>query len=96
MGRKNRREESPELGEIKLTGMRRHEEQSDGDWVVQTITGANATKVYRCPGCDMEIPIGTPHLVTWPDYLSGGDSAIDERRHWHTACWKRRRPSRRR
>lgn len=96
MGRKNRREESPEPGEIKLTGIRRTVTQADGDWFVQTITGANANKVYRCPGCDMEIPIGTAHVVTWPDYLTGSDAAVGERRHWHTPCWNRRRPSGRR
>ena len=96
MGRKNRREESPEPGEIKLTGIRRTVSGPDGDWYVQTITGANANKIYRCPGCDMEIPIGQPHVVTWPDYLSGSDAAVGDRRHWHTACWNRRQPSGRR
>jgi len=94
MGRRNRRESQPEPGEIRLGGMRRSETYADGDWFVQHITGAAATKTYRCPGCDMEITPGSPHIVAWPDYLNGGDSAVDERRHWHTACWKRRAPSR--
>ena len=34
---------------------------------------------------------GTPHVVAWPDtpgLLS--QSAVEERRHWHTSCWQRR------
>jgi hypothetical protein len=31
------------------------------------------------------IPPATPHVVAWPS-----DIGIDERRHWHTACWKAR------
>jgi hypothetical protein len=66
----------------------------DGDWVVRLIPGASSAKSYRCPGCDQEIPAGTPHLVAWPS-LSPGPS---ERRHWHRPCWDRRtqrRPGRR-
>jgi hypothetical protein len=40
-------------------------------------------KVYRCPGCDHLVAIGTPHLVVIPL------DAPDERRHWHTGCWRR-------
>jgi hypothetical protein len=40
-------------------------------------------KVYRCPGCDHEIRQGVSHLVVVPD------DAPDERRHWHTECWRR-------
>jgi hypothetical protein len=66
----------------------------DGDWVVRLVPGAASAKSYRCPGCDQEIPAGTPHLVAWPS-LSPGPS---ERRHWHRPCWDRRvqrRPGRR-
>lgn len=94
VGRRNRREEQPEPSEIRLGGLRRSETFADGDWIVQHITGSATTKTYRCPGCDMEIRPGSPHIVAWPDYLSGGDAAVEERRHWHTACWKRRAPSR--
>ncbi|MGE5288516.1 MAG: hypothetical protein ACM3ML_15220 [Micromonosporaceae bacterium] len=38
----------------------------DGDWVVRPVSGAAAAKTYRCPGCDQEIPPGTPHVVAWP------------------------------
>ncbi|WP_031082877.1 hypothetical protein [Streptomyces sp. NRRL WC-3549] len=53
------------------------------EWSVRLLSGAGATgKRYRCPGCDQEIPSGVPHLVAWPEY--GG---VDDRRHWHKACW---------
>jgi hypothetical protein len=60
------------------------ESWSDGEFVVRTVTGAAATRPYRCPGCDQEIPPATPHVVAWPD----GD--LDDRRHWHTPCWRGR------
>jgi hypothetical protein len=44
-------------------------------------------KVYRCPGCQGDIQPGTAHIVAW-----NMDYSADERRHWHTACWKRRTP----
>jgi hypothetical protein len=65
--------------------------KSDGRWIVRSVPGAAATKAYRCPGCNAEIRPGTPHIVAWPDtpgLLS--QSAVDERRHWHTGCWQRR------
>jgi hypothetical protein len=66
--------------------------KSDGRWIVRTVPGASATKTYRCPGCQQTIPVGTPHLVAWPaepGLLS--DSGLEERRHWHSNCWQRRR-----
>ncbi|MFE9257510.1 ATP/GTP-binding protein [Streptomyces sp. NPDC006879] len=58
----------------------------DEEWRVRHVAGASATgKRYRCPGCDQEIPPATPHIVAWPDY--GG---VDDRRHWHKACWNSR------
>jgi hypothetical protein len=59
---------------------------------VRRIPGAGADKIYRCPGCDLEIPPGTPHMVAWAD-----DGDGDDRRHWHTGCWNardRRKPGR--
>lgn len=64
----------------------------DGDWVVRHLTGAGAAKTYTCPGCHRAVMPGTAHVVAWPvekPLLS--ESAIDERRHWHTLCWTRRR-----
>lgn len=74
----------------------RRESGPDGDWLVRNIPGTQATKEYRCPGCDHLIPPGMPHVVAWPadDYGS-----VEDRRHWHPACWSsrgRRGPSSRR
>ncbi|MFD3310239.1 ATP/GTP-binding protein [Streptomyces sp. NPDC058694] len=52
-------------------------------WSVRHVAGASAQgKTYRCPGCDQQIPSGLPHVVAWPEH-----SGVDERRHWHKACW---------
>ncbi|MCV7171174.1 hypothetical protein H7I41_14750 [Mycobacterium manitobense] len=68
---------------------RRVETGADGfDYEVRPIAGSRATKVYRCPGCDHEIRVGTAHLVVWP--ADAGESAVDDRRHWHTPCWANR------
>ena len=42
-----------------------------------------AVKTYRCPGCDHEIRVGEGHEVVVPRH------APQDRRHWHTSCWKR-------
>lgn len=39
-------------------------------------------KEYRCPGCDHPIRPGVWHLVVVPE------DAPEERRHWHTGCWR--------
>jgi len=65
------------------------EEWSGENWVVKPIRGSSSTKSYRCPGCDQEIRPATPHVVVWPEETIVGE-AIDNRRHWHTACWQAR------
>ncbi|NDL59045.1 hypothetical protein [Phytoactinopolyspora mesophila] len=68
----------------------------DGDWVVRSITGSASTKPYRCPGCDQLIRPATPHVVAWPaESTSFTGAGIDERRHWHTGCWRARHRRRR-
>lgn len=52
-------------------------------WVSRPVSGQAAGKAYRCPGCDHEIPVGQPHVVAWADEM------VEDRRHWHTACWRR-------
>ncbi|MCL2482317.1 MAG: hypothetical protein FWF43_02640 [Propionibacteriaceae bacterium] len=65
--------------------------KADGRWIVQSMPGARASKSYRCPGCQAMIPPGTAHIVAWPDTPSlGSQRAVDDRRHWHTACWEHR------
>jgi hypothetical protein len=56
----------------------------DGDFAVRHVSGSGDGKVFRCPGCDQEIHSGTPHVVAWPE------GRLDDRRHWHTACWSKR------
>jgi hypothetical protein len=65
---------------------------ADESWQVVTVPGAAARKTYRCPGCNQQIPPGTPHLVVWPTDCADG---VEQRRHWHTPCWRRGRTVRR-
>jgi hypothetical protein len=93
MPRQNRRRsETPEDDEGQAErmgrGATRREAAPDGDWLVRPVTGAAATKTYRCPGCDQEVPPGTAHVVAWPD--DGAAPGLERRRHWHTACWNAR------
>ncbi|HEX5541461.1 MAG TPA: hypothetical protein VFX60_07840 [Micromonospora sp.] len=59
----------------------------DGEWQVRAIPGPGAVKTYRCPGCDQEIRPGVAHLVVWP---ADGRGDLNDRRHWHTGCWRAR------
>ena len=87
MGRKHRRrdDEVRELGPSYAS--RTTESHPDGDWVVQKVSGAAATKPYRCPGCDHEIAPATPHTVA---FRSDDAKGVEHRRHWHTPCWAAR------
>ncbi|HAM20839.1 MAG TPA: hypothetical protein DCQ04_00945 [Actinobacteria bacterium] len=59
----------------------------DGDdWVMQPVSGQAARKSYICPSCNQDIAAGTPHIVAWQE---GWSSGVEDRRHWHTACWRR-------
>jgi hypothetical protein len=45
--------------------------------------------VYKCPGCNGEIPRGARSFtVIECDNFFGEQAAIDARRHWHEGCWK--------
>lgn len=80
-----------ELDLGRALGGRRSESGPDGDWVVQSVGAAAATKTYRCPGCRQDIPPGTAHVVAWStDSLLGAEVALSDRRHWHTSCWSSR------
>ena len=61
-------------------------EPADGgrDYVVRRVQPYQATKPYRCPGCDQEIATGVGHVVAWRE------GELDDRRHWHVACWQAR------
>ena len=58
-------------------------EVPDGPVEVRHVQPYQAVKTYRCPGCDHEIPPGLGHEVVVPL------DAPEDRRHWHTACWRR-------
>ena len=63
------------------------------EYVVRLVTGSAATKPYRCPGCHQAIRPATPHTVAWPvlpSTFASTATGLDERRHWHTACWAAR------
>jgi hypothetical protein len=85
MGRKHRRQ--PMESRPAPVSHQRTEVHPDGEWSVRHVTGSAATKPYRCPGCDQLIPPATPHVVAWPADLPDG---LEDRRHWHTACWSAR------
>ena len=57
------------------------------DFQVHDVAPGQATKWYRCPGCDQEIPPGVAHVVAWPSDYGG---RADDRRHWHRNCWGKR------
>ncbi|MEO7146790.1 MAG: hypothetical protein ABIW81_01265 [Terrimesophilobacter sp.] len=72
-----------------LFGTLRTETKRGLEWNVQPISATSALKPYRCPGCNLEIPLGQPHLVAWrADGLLGKEADIASRRHWHSHCWK--------
>jgi hypothetical protein len=52
-------------------------------WHVRLVQPYQATKEYRCPGCDHEVRPRTLHVVAWPE------DAPSQRRHWHRPCWER-------
>ncbi|OFJ55014.1 hypothetical protein [Mycolicibacterium grossiae] len=67
----------------------RVESGPDGyDYHVRSIAGSRATKTYRCPGCDQEVRPGVAHVVVWR--AEAGESAVEDRRHWHGPCWTHR------
>lgn len=67
----------------------RVETKADGDWYFRPLRGSS--KTYRCPGCVQLIAPATPHVVAWPvEKALLSEAAIDERRHWHSACWGRK------
>jgi RNA polymerase sigma-70 factor (ECF subfamily) len=56
------------------------------DWIVRHVAGTSAeNKAYRCPGCDQVMSSDIAHVVAWP-----ASNGVDDRRHWHTSCWKAR------
>jgi hypothetical protein len=63
------------------------------EYVVRSVTGSAARRPYTCPGCHQPIRPATPHVVAWPvlpSTFARDAEGLDERRHWHTGCWKAR------
>jgi len=58
------------------------DDDRDDELEVRRVQPYQATKTYRCPGCDHPIPPGTGHLVVVP-------ADVGDRRLWHRACWAR-------
>lgn len=70
-------------------GMRRSEVKRGREYTVQPIRAERAVKVYICPGCSDEIPLGTAHVAVWQaDSILGDNAALADRRHWHNHCWR--------
>lgn len=76
---------------LSLSAGQTSDTKADGRWVTRPITTQRATKDYTCPGCGQTIAAGVAHLVAWPATPPiGSSSGLEHRRHWHTACWRRR------
>lgn len=71
-----------------LLGSKRIEHRIGFDWNVQPMSAASAVKSYVCPGCHASIPVATAHVVVWRADSIFGDRAVEDRRHWHAACWR--------
>jgi hypothetical protein len=71
------------------TWLERTESYAGEEWAVRTVAG-DSGKFYRCPGCDQEIPPRVGHVVAWPVHSMGAAGGVDDRRHWHRACWTNR------
>ena len=62
---------------------------SAGSFLVREVPGGRALKPYTCPGCNSPIPVGMAHLVAWPEEPGFGfESGLEQRRHWHSHCWR--------
>ncbi|WP_196373619.1 hypothetical protein [Actinomyces sp. zg-332] len=65
--------------------------QTGNDGASYNVRHINSSpKTYICPGCLQDILPGVSHIVAWEtDHFFGADRAAQERRHWHSNCWKR-------
>ncbi|WP_347757006.1 hypothetical protein [Agrococcus sp. ProA11] len=71
-----------------MHGAARTERRSSGEWHVQPMAATSAVKDYVCPGCGGTVTQGTAHLVVWRADSIFAERAIEDRRHWHTGCWR--------
>lgn len=56
-------------------------------WTVRQVRGTDSGRRFRCPGCQQELTAALAHTVVWP---TEGMQGLENRRHWHTACWNAR------
>ena len=71
-----------------MHGVSRVERRASGEWHVQPMSGGSAVKDYSCPGCGGTVAQGTAHVVVWRADSIFGERAVEDRRHWHTGCWR--------
>lgn len=65
---------------------------SRGTFLVRQVPADRALKSYVCPGCGSVVKPGLAHVVVWPEEPGFGyRSGLDERRHWHSHCWRLQR-----
>ena len=79
-----------ELDMASLSSMPRTESGPDGrPYQVRRLGSAH--KAYTCPGCLRPVPIGSAHVVAWPEEAPFGlPEGVEARRHWHSECWRKR------
>jgi hypothetical protein len=63
------------------TSLRGLTDEGDEAWLARAISA----KLYRCPGCYAEIPIGAEHVVVHFVRRAGGS----DHHHWHRECVER-------
>ncbi|WP_306231212.1 hypothetical protein [Agrococcus beijingensis] len=73
-----------------MQGTARIERRAGAEWHVQPMSAASAVKDYVCPGCGASVVQGTAHVVVWRADSIFGERAVEDRRHWHTGCWRAR------
>lgn len=71
-----------------MLGTARVERRGAGEWHVQPMSERSSVKDYTCPGCSGTVAAGTAHVVVWRADSIFGERAVEERRHWHTGCWR--------
>lgn len=71
-----------------MQGVARVERRGSGEWHVQPMSERSAVKDYVCPGCGGLVTLGTAHVVVWRADSIFGERAVEDRRHWHTGCWR--------
>jgi hypothetical protein len=73
----NRFEDLPDA----RTSLVGHTDEGDEAWLIRSVS----QKLYLCPGCRDEIPIGAEHVVVQYVRRIGGT----EHHHWHRTCAER-------